>query len=363
MNDRFKALIDDPGQPQLVRDLLQAGREAAPGYDFEQGFANHLGHIDAGTPMPDWAQGLQGSAGVGGAGAGAAGAATGAAGVGLGAWVAGGLVTAGAVAAVVWSALSPAAPSQQPVVVPQMPSPAVVASPAVPVAEALVPEAPEASAPQPSVVESAGVRSRQVAPSEAAPVRAAREVAASEQSPAAPSAPVQAFEPSAAQANQASQGGALDLDRLMGARVDDSKVVSKPRRPSPAARVAEEPVEHRAPSEAVAEDRPVATAAKPAAAPLYDDARLEREMRMLKVAQSVLKSNPLRALRLARQGEQEFPGSMFTQERQQVLLLALIELGKLDEAKRLARPYLKRYPKGPFSDQLRRALVTGSVQR
>jgi hypothetical protein len=98
-------------------------------------------------------------------------------------------------------------------------------------------------------------------------------------------------------------------------------------------------------------------AQKPAPATVVDDSRLEREMGMLAMAQRVLTSDPERALRLARQGEQEFAGSMFTHERQQVLLLALIELGRTAEARRLAKPYLERYPNGPFSDRLRRALA------
>jgi len=94
-----------------------------------------------------------------------------------------------------------------------------------------------------------------------------------------------------------------------------------------------------------------------------DDAALEREMGMLSVAQRVLQSDPERALKLARQGEAEFAGSMFTQERQQLLLLSLIKLGRVDEAKRLARTYLARYPHGPFTDRVRRSLLSGRVER
>ena len=54
---------------------------------------------------------------------------------------------------------------------------------------------------------------------------------------------------------------------------------------------------------------------------------------------------------------------MFTEERQQLLLLSLVKLGRLDEAKRLARPYLARYPNGPFSDRVRRSLASGRVER
>ena len=56
-------------------------------------------------------------------------------------------------------------------------------------------------------------------------------------------------------------------------------------------------------------------------------------------------------------------GSMFAQERQQVVLLALVKLGRMDEARRLAKPYLARYPHGPFSERVRRALATGKVER
>jgi hypothetical protein len=86
-------------------------------------------------------------------------------------------------------------------------------------------------------------------------------------------------------------------------------------------------------------------------------------MGMLSVAQRVLHTDAARTLSLARRGESEFAGSMFTQERQQLELLALVKLGRLDEAKRLARPYLARYPNGPFSDRVRRALATGRVER
>jgi hypothetical protein len=123
-------------------------------------------------------------------------------------------------------------------------------------------------------------------------------------------------------------------------------------------------VEEQAPEAAAKPEPPQPAAAKTQAkATPQDDARLEREMAMLAVAQRVLQSDPARSLALARQGEAEFAGSMFTQERQQVLLLALVKLGRMDEARQLAKPYLARYPHGPFSDRVRRALATGKVER
>jgi hypothetical protein len=92
-----------------------------------------------------------------------------------------------------------------------------------------------------------------------------------------------------------------------------------------------------------------------------DDARLEREMQMLAVAQRVLPTDPVRALRLARQGDREFAGSMFSAERKQIGLLALVQLGHLDEARRLGAPFLVAYPNAPWSERLRRALATGRI--
>ena len=85
-------------------------------------------------------------------------------------------------------------------------------------------------------------------------------------------------------------------------------------------------------------------------------------MQMLAVTQRVLASDPARALRLSEQGEREFRGSMFSAERRQLGLLALVKLGRVDEARRAGQPFLARYPKAPWSERLRRALATGVVE-
>jgi hypothetical protein len=92
-----------------------------------------------------------------------------------------------------------------------------------------------------------------------------------------------------------------------------------------------------------------------------NDSRLEREMQMLAVAQRVLLDDPSRSLRLARQGDREFAHSMFAAERKQVALLALVQLGRVDEARRLGRPFLEAYPNAPWSARLRQALATGRI--
>jgi hypothetical protein len=98
---------------------------------------------------------------------------------------------------------------------------------------------------------------------------------------------------------------------------------------------------------------------KPAERKIADP--LEREMRMLAAANRLLQNNPERALELAQKGEMEFPRGIFAEERRQLLVLALIKLGRENEARRLGLNYLRRYPSGPFSDRVRRALATGIV--
>jgi hypothetical protein len=84
--------------------------------------------------------------------------------------------------------------------------------------------------------------------------------------------------------------------------------------------------------------------------------RLERDMRELMEAKRALAGAPRQALELARRGEREFPGSVLGEERRHVLILALIGAGKHEEARRLATPYLERYPDSPFAVRVRAAL-------
>jgi hypothetical protein len=164
-------------------------------------------------------------------------------------------------------------------------------------------------------------------------------------------------EPAASHA--ANTAGDVNAQTLAGSQRDDE--ASPVQRPSETTaansdRPAQAPV-------ATAQQPPAAAqSGKAAAAPRNDgDTRLEREMQMLAVAQRVLASDPSRALRLAHQGDREFPGSMFAAERKQVGLLALVQLGRLDEARRLGQPFLVAYPNAPWSERLRRALATGRI--
>ncbi len=342
MTKRITPMIDDPAEPEYVRELIEAGRnDAVADYDYNKGLAALVAGIEAGTPVPDWAQGLDAASttattGTQAALGGAAAVSTSAVG-----WVVGSVVAVGLAAVAVFSG-----DSEEPVQVAE-PEVAPVVAPAAPAAP-VEPSAP-AEQPAPAVAEVEAAEPAPVAPEASA--KPARRVARKAARPDKAAGTV-------AKALEEKAEPARDLDTLMQEKVDHRASKQAKRSTSRVARAEEAPAaeeEELAPSEA----------ATPAVVqrPQYDDARLEREMRMLKVAESLLKKNPQRALSMARQGEKEFRGSMFTQERQQVLLLALVQLGRMDEARRLAKPYLKKYPRGPFSDRVRRALATGTIGR
>jgi len=332
-------MLEDANEPSYVRELLEAGRDfRVTDYDYSQGLAQHLAHVEMGTPPPDWAQTLpQGGSAAGGAAAGAAS-------IPLAAWIAAPVVTAGVIAAVMLSR----EPAPVPAPVQGLDVPAVVS----PAGEELQVEAAVAPAPAP---EPAAV------PGDSRPEAT---LAAAETAPAKPAVTRRASTPRPER--EATQAVVPAAKPPTSAATPVTSAPSRPRSAAQRARDLEDVLREPPPSMQVepTRDAPVERARTVEQEPAErDDASLEREMRMLAVAQRVLHSDPSRALRLARQGEREFPDTMFTQERRHVLLLALIELGRMDEARRLAGPYLKQYPKGPFSDRVRRALATGRVER
>jgi hypothetical protein len=333
-------LVEDSSQPSYIRELLVTGRDVgAGGYDVDRGLATHLARIDAGAPLPDWAKSLQPS----GAGAAAA------AGSSIVGWVAAPLV-AGVAGLMVAAAVLWTRPEVTPVLVGQQPRTNAVATP---VAESSAPMqalAPRTAAravpPEVALVPELApvmVHAKHRAVEQASKADAIKTDAAKAVAPTA--TPVVAAVPAA------TQKPTPDLFQTAHAAP----------KPSPAAQAATTLSPAREQAVAATQQaaaRPVAPA--PAA---QDDSLLEREMGMIAMAQRVLQTEPAHALKLARQGEAEFRGSMFTQERQQLLLLALVKLGRIDEAKQLAKPYLARFPHGPFSDRVRLALATGKVER
>lgn len=358
-----KPMWNDPTEDPMVREVLDAGRDwSGPAYDHAGGLQQHLQHVAAGTPAPEWARELL-QQGAGGAAAGGGGAAAGggaAGGLATAAWIAVPIVLAGAITAtLVWRGAGAgtdegATSSTQPAT-PEVQDTAPTAGPA-PIAAPLGGRAPIAAP-------AAGP----VQPGEGSPVgdeqaigaqveAAVRRAASGGERRVAPRSKPRA---KAHGANGAAAKAAVDTDALMQAPVRQAATETDA---VPAAGASEgRSVEGPAPAEDLntkwargvyADENPAQDAAED---------RLEREMRMLKVAQAALRTNPKRALQLARQGEREYGASMFEAERQHVLILALVELGRLDEARRVAKPYLAKYPRGPFSARVRSALATGRV--
>lgn len=365
----------DPDEPQSVRELLEAGMTAPVDYDLQRGLAKHQALIAAGAPVPPWA----GEAAMQGSGVGAS----------VIGWIVGSVVAVGVVTGVTVMGLrEPDKQITAQVIVPSAPTvvqrdPGVVSAhmgeggasePGLP--PEVVPAPSErptrggfrGSMPSPSSARADGAASRRSAAakrghgtgtrsartadeasSSTVPEPAAASVGTGQATrgsgtPAAigvqstPGTGVAAVAPESASASRSADKAGVDVP------------VPEERKPSEAAVAADE----------VSEESPLDRWRRGAMADDPSDvaeARLEREMRMLKVAQANLSTNPARALSLARKGEQEFADSMFAQERQHVLILALVELGRLDEARRRAADYLKRYPRGPFSDRVRKALA------
>jgi hypothetical protein len=70
-----------------------------------------------------------------------------------------------------------------------------------------------------------------------------------------------------------------------------------------------------------------------------------------------VKPNPASALALADQGERRFTESPRAEERRALAIQALINLGRIGEARSRAYQFLERYPSGPYSDHV--AAMTG----
>ncbi len=94
---------------------------------------------------------------------------------------------------------------------------------------------------------------------------------------------------------------------------------------------------------------------EPVSAERPDD-RYLREVRQLHRARGELASDPKRALELAKAGQREFSAGALQQEWEGLIILALDALGERDEAARRGDAFLEKYPDGPFSAKIRRAL-------
>lgn len=368
MKQPLRPMWDDPDESPVVRDLLRAGREDdAASYDVKQGLTTHLAHLAAGTAAPVWGHELMMS--------GSTVAVSGS--VPFWGWMAASVLGA-ASGAYMWVADVPVAET--------------VGSAGNRPDSALVVRAEGKRLPV-SSADMVGVETRRaVVPATgvtgdptAEPAIVASGIRPGASSAAASGASKGRF----AAAGTASGGTAsVKAELQIGVRADSSKVQPKgtvqrsavesdtvlvaetvegtmdarqENGGSKSRRAATLHPSQRTERIAVGSTAAPLTAAQPSGRASVqehseNEVRLEREMRMLKVAQAILDSDPARSLRLTQQGEKEFKGSLFTQERRYVLISALARLGRTAEARRRATAYLSAYPTGPFSERVRQAL-------
>jgi hypothetical protein len=318
-------MVDDLEQSSEVRSLLRAGiDDDIATYDFEAGLAKHMAAVAA-LPPAAGAPHLPPAA-----------AAAGMSGKALLAWI-GVPVASASVIAALW--LAGSSPSSTAVKTNTQNSVATT----VPIAATPVAELP---------------------PVAAAPVAIATEPSVAPKADAAPTPRPQAIR---AQRNAATVTRDVTREAPSVATIAPANIDTAPSAPEASSAIAAttnetQPVERvptAAERDALARQAAAQAEQERAArenARLIAEARLKREMTQLMQATQSLTSNPARSLALTQAGEQEFHGSLFSEERQHVLLLALIKLGRLDEAERRAVPYLSAHPDSPFARRVRNAL-------
>lgn len=81
-----------------------------------------------------------------------------------------------------------------------------------------------------------------------------------------------------------------------------------------------------------------------------------QEMQEVARAEQLLEGSPERALALVRQGDQRFSHGYFQQERAYVAIMALIRLGRIEEARSRAATFAKQFPALPYGARIRSAL-------
>jgi hypothetical protein len=87
------------------------------------------------------------------------------------------------------------------------------------------------------------------------------------------------------------------------------------------------------------------------------------EMQQVASAEQLLERSPQRALALVRQGDQRFAHGYFQQERAYIAIMALIRLGRVDEARARAASFAKQFPPLPYGARIRSALEAHDSDR
>lgn len=102
--------------------------------------------------------------------------------------------------------------------------------------------------------------------------------------------------------------------------------------------------------------RKTSTSERPSATALSADDGVLREAKLVARARSNLARDPARALALAEEAERDFPQGQLVEERRAIAIRALVALGRIDEARRRAEPFLAEHGRGAHAAAVRRAL-------
>jgi hypothetical protein len=373
-------MMDDPLESNYVRDLLQAGAtDGVSDYDYEKGLVKHLGLVAGGALPPSWAE-SSGTAAKAGATSSIKMAAL---------WLGLPIVSAGVVAAVLWTGNDlPWSASEKPSAVP---AEYVGIEPS-------GGEPKESAVGQEKTTAGVGLQATQGLKANVEPRRRTPAQSYFARHRTAANRPVVGASSTGMTKNRAEAGRSPRANALSaaitpnpytqptvtqagtgfakGEKLPDYDGTRNAATPSrrvavPQAQEIETPraVEAAEIKGEKAETGKVSIAIEPFAqveqkrSEIKKTDPLEKEMRMLAMANRFLQSDPQRALELTELGEREFPKGkgVFAEERRYIRVLSLIKLGRADEARNLGMKYLSRYPKGPFSERVRRALATGVV--
>lgn len=335
---------------ETAEALLEAGRtQPALKYDVELGIARHQEWLRSEAPMPEWA----------GASVGAA-----ASSMSIIAKTLLSAVVVGTLAAGAWYARSGSQPSAaQPDEASPRAESAQAVAPSAHHAAGSEPEAWLATTPMPISDLSAQTDSPphrvgadkhkargQRAHKEAASARAAgAKLGAAVSSADADSTrglgEAARREPDALATNQASAARAT--------RNEAASTATREKEPLSAATAEKEPL-----SAAAAEKPPISEKqrAQPEPAAQAQGPDDLAEMKQVATAEQLLERSPDRALALVRQADTQFPRGYFQQERAYIAIMALIRLGRIDEARARAASFAKRYPALPYGARIRSAL-------
>ncbi len=96
------------------------------------------------------------------------------------------------------------------------------------------------------------------------------------------------------------------------------------------------------------------------ATPKSQEQLYREELEHLASVRGAASSNPAVAARMADEGHRRFARGMLYQEREALAISCLQRAGRGGEAKSRAKRFVERFPKSPYSDQIRSAIGLGT---